>query len=149
MTGRATQNPTTVLAGALKPVNSRHFPSITDPRQVGALLRAIDDYKGSTVTRCALQLAARLFVRPGELRHPEWSEFDCHQNEWRIPASKMKMRSPHIVPLSKQSMESILELQAITGAGRYLFPSIRSGKRPMSENTVNECCDVLDTPQKK
>jgi integrase len=136
-TGRATHNPTTALKGALKPVNNRHFPSITDPRQVGELLRAIDDYKGSAVTRCALQLAPRLFVRPGELRHAEWSEFDFDQKQWRIPGTKMKMRSPHIVPLSTQSVGFLRELEMFTGGGKYLFPSIRSAQRPMSENTVN------------
>jgi integrase len=136
-TGRASQNPAMALTGALKPIINRHFPSITDPRKVGELLYAIDGLEGSTVTRCALQLAARLFVRPGELRHAEWSEFDLQQHEWRILANKMKMRSPHIVPLSTQSMQLIRELHAFTGTGRYLFPSTRSAKRPMSENTVN------------
>ncbi len=136
-TGRSTRNPAAELAGALSPVNKRHFPSITDPRSVGALLRAIDGYEGSFVTRCALQFAPLVFVRPGELRHAEWSEVNLTEAEWRIPADKMKMRAMHIVPLSGQASTVIEELRPLTGRGKYLFPSERSAARPMSENTIN------------
>ena len=114
-----------------------HFASLTDPKEIGALLRVIDDYQGSTVTRCALQLATLVFVRPGELRHAEWSEIRLDLSEWRIPASKMKMKRDHIVPLSMQAIEILEEIQPLTGFGRYVFPSLRTHTRPMSENTIN------------
>jgi len=136
VTGRAERNPTADLRGALAPVKQKHHASITDPVEIGKLLRAIYDYRGSFVTRCALQLAPLFFVRPGELRHAEWNEFDFEKAEWRIPAEKMKMRVQHLVPLCTQAMTILQELHAYTGEGKYLFPSVRSSKRPMSENTV-------------
>ncbi|MDQ5900046.1 MAG: site-specific integrase [Candidatus Rickettsiella isopodorum] len=117
-------------------MKKRHHASITDPVEVGKLLRIIDGYEGFFVTKCALQLAPLFFVRPGELRHAEWGEFDFGKAEWRIPAEKMKMREQHIVPLSIQAITILQELKAFTGDGKYLFPSIRSSKRPMSESTV-------------
>lgn len=135
-TGRAERNVSADLIGALAPVKKRHHASITDPVEVGKLLRIIDGYEGFFVTKCALQLAPLFFVRPGELRHAEWGEFDFGKAEWRIPAEKMKMREQHIVPLSIQAITILQELKAFTGDGKYLFPSIRSSKRPMSENTV-------------
>jgi integrase len=101
------------------------------------LLKAIDSYEGAITSRCALQLAPLVFVRPGELRHAEWSEIDLERAEWRIPAAKMKMKEPHIVPLSRQACAILEELKPLTGGGRYVFPSVRSLERPMSENTVN------------
>jgi integrase len=100
-------------------------------------LRAIDGFTGSFTTRCALRLAALVFVRPGELRHAEWTEFDFDNAEWRIPAGKMKMKEQHIVPLSAQAIAILREIQPLTRVGRYVFPSERTGARPMSENTVN------------
>jgi len=100
-------------------------------------MRSIEAYTGSFVTKCALRLAALVFVRPGELRKAEWSEFDLDKAEWRIPAERMKMRSPHIVPLSRQAVEVISELKPLTGNGLLLFPGEFTKQRPMSENTVN------------
>lgn len=117
--------------------DTKHHASITDPKEAGALLRAIDGFMGAFTTRCALRFAPLVFVRPGELRHAEWAEFDFDKSEWRIPASKMKMGEQHIVPLSRQANETLAELQRVTGSGKYVFPSERGGGRPMSENTVN------------
>ena len=136
-TGRAERDISADLRGALPPAKAKHHPSIIDPVQIGVLLRAIDGYQGGHITKCALQMAAHVFVRPGELRHAEWSEFNFETCEWRIPAEKMKMRTPHIVPLSTQVLMILDELRPLTGSGKYLFPSVRSSKRPMSNNTVN------------
>lgn len=143
-TGRAERDPTGDLKGALAKPKQRHHASITDPKRVGALLRAIDAYEGSFTTKCALRLAPLVFVRPGELRKAIWDEFDLDTAEWRIPAHRMKMREPHWVPLSRQAVEILRELQPKTGRGipakpnvpRYLFPGARSRERPMSENAV-------------
>lgn len=121
----------------LQPVKTRHHASITDPKQVGALLRAIDGFVGSFVTKCALQLAPLVFVRPGELRHAEWAEIDLDAAVWRIPAGKMKMAEAHIVPLSEQAVAILREIHPLTASKRYVFPSERGGGRPMSENTIN------------
>jgi integrase len=104
---------------------------------VGALLRAIDAYTGSHVTRAALQLAPMTFVRPGELRQAEWSEFDLDAAQWNIPAERMKLRLPHIVPLSSQAVSILRELYPLTGAGRYVFPGLQSRKVPMSNMALN------------
>jgi integrase len=135
-TGRASDDPTAALRGALKTPITRHRASITDPKLIGPLLRVVEGYRGSFVTACALKLAPLLFVRPGELRHAEWSEFDFDAATWRIPAAKMKMGAVHIVPLSAQSLAVLRELQPLTGAGRFVFPGIRGRGRPMSENNV-------------
>jgi integrase len=134
--GLAERDPSADLKGAIPPPKTKHHASIINPNEIGELLRAIDGYQGGFVTKCALRLAPLVFVRPGELRHAEWSEFDLDKAEWRIPAEKMKMRVMHIVPLSTQAIEILGELKALTGNGKYLFPSVRSLKRPMSENTV-------------
>ena len=138
-TGRAERDPTVDLKGALAPVVSEHHASITEPKRIGELLRAIDGYTGHSVTAHALKLAPLLFVRPGELRHAEWTEFDLDNVEplWRIPAEKMKMGEQHVVPLSAQALALLRELRSVSGRGRYVFPSVRSGSRPMSDNTVN------------
>lgn len=125
------------LKDILPAADVQHHASVTDPKAVGGLLRAIDGFTGAFTTRCALRLAALLFVRPGELRHAEWAEFDFDKAEWRIPAGKMKMREQHIVPLSIQAIGILREIQTVTAHGRYVFPSERGGSRPMSENTVN------------
>lgn len=136
-TGRAQADLSLVLKGALIPVKEKHHPSITDPKKIKHLLLALDGYSGSFITEQALKLAPLLFVRPGELRHAEWSEIDFEAAEWRIAAGKMKMKAVHLVPLSRQALSILLELQPLTGHGRYVFPSVRSWSRPMSENTVN------------
>lgn len=125
------------LRGAITPVKHVHHAAILKPQAIGELLRNIEAYKGSHVTRCALRLAPLLFVRPGELRQAEWSEFDFEAAEWRIPPEKMKARSLHVVPLSQQALEIIqADLLPLTGHGKYLFPG-RTPSRPMSENTLN------------
>ena len=135
-TGRAERDPAADLRGALSPVKTINRAAITEPKKVGALLRAIDDYQGSFVVKCALRLAPLFFVRPGELRNAEWSEIDFENAEWNIPASKMKMKEPHLVPLSKQAIEILKELKEYTGSSRYVFPSGRSFDRPMSNNAI-------------
>jgi integrase len=136
-TGRAERDPTGDLRGALAPVVVRNHAAITEPIKIGQLLRAIDGYQGQPATEYALKLLPLVFVRPGELRAAEWSEFDLETAEWRIPGSRMKMREPHIVPLSRQAVALLRDLQPLTGAGRYLFPSLRGGDRPISNNTLN------------
>ena len=136
-TGRAQRDVAADLRGALAPEKKGHYPTIVDPKKIGYLLRAIQDYQGSFLTRCALRLAPLFFVRPGELRQAEWFEFDFKAKEWRIPASKMKMRETHIVPLSTQAIAILEELKPLTGEGRYLFPGVRYPTRPMSDNTLN------------
>lgn len=135
-TGRAERDPSADLRGALTPAKHERMATITEPKKIGELLRAIDGYEGTPVAKCALKLAPFVFVRPGELRHAEWSEVDLDAAEWRIPAEKMKMKDPHIVPLSSQAVEVLTEILPITGKGRYVFPSVRTNARPMSENTV-------------
>ncbi len=135
-TGRAERDPSPDLKGALPPVKEKHLAAITDPKQIGALLRAMDDYQGQFVTKCALRLAPLFFVRPGELRKAEWAEFDLDKAEWNIPAERMKMREPHLVPLSAQAVAILRELHALTGSGRYVFPGARSNGRPMSDNAI-------------
>lgn len=133
----AKSDPTRDLRGALVSHKAKHHAAILEPAKAGELLRAIDGYEGSPVVHVALQLSALLFVRPGELRHAEWIEIDFNAAVWRIPAAKMKMRSEHAVPLSTQALTLFRKLAALTGEGRYAFPSIRTPARPMSENTVN------------
>lgn len=136
-TGRAERDITADLKGALAPVTSTNRAAITDPARVGGLLRAIDGFQGQPATAYALKLAPLLFVRPGELRAAEWSEFDLDAAEWRIPAARTKMRTAHVVPLSRQAVAILRAAHMLTGSGRYVFPSLRSRDRPMSENTLN------------
>ena len=143
-TGRAERDPTGDLRGALPPPKEKHHASIVEPSRVGELLRAIDSYQGFYVTRCALRLAPLVFVRPGELRKATWDEINFTAAEWRNPAARMKMREVHIVPLSRQAIEILRELEPLTGNGipakpdvpRYIFPGGRSRERPMSEGAV-------------
>jgi len=135
-TGRAERDPTRDLSGALAPTKEKHLATITDPEEVGALLRAIDSYEGAWITRCALRLAPLVFVRPGELRQAQWAEFDFEKSEWRIPATRMKMRVQHIVPMSTQAIAVLRDLQPLTGRFAFAFPGVRSRFRPMSENTI-------------
>lgn len=136
-TGRAEHNPVADLRGALASPEVRHHAAITDPRELGSLLRAIEGYSGDVTTRAALKLSALLFVRPGELRHAEWAEIDLVACEWNIPAGKMKMRQPHLVPLCEQAVATLRELHQLTGRGQYVFPGGRSPRRPMSNNAIN------------
>jgi integrase len=135
--GRSDRDVTIDLKGALTPVVAKHFASITEPRRVGELLRAIDGYVGQPATSFALRLAPLLFVRPGELRGARWSEVDVTNAEWRVPGERMKMGDPHIVPLSRQAIAILHALEPITGHGKYLFPSLRSADRTISEATLN------------
>ena len=114
-TGRAERDPSMDLCGALTAPQVNHRATIVDPKSIGALLRAIDGFDGQPTTRAALRLAAYVFVRPGELRHAEWKEFNLDAAVWSIPAEKMKMRRPHRVPLARQPLAMLCELQAITG----------------------------------
>jgi len=134
-TGRATYDPTQDLKGALQPVITKHQAAITDPVEVGELLRAIAGYKGQFVTLCALKLAPMVFVRPSELRQALWEHIDIETKEWRYHVNKTN--TAHIVPLSRQAVTILKELHALTGLSPYVFPSIRTNSRPMSENTIN------------
>jgi len=135
-TGRAERDPCPALRGALAPVKQSHYPAVTDPKKIGGLLRAMDSYEGTLVTKCALRLAPLVFVRPGELRAAEWSEIDLERAEWTIPAARMKMGVAHLVPLSTQAVAILKEAQALTGEGRFVFPSARTADRPMSDNAI-------------
>jgi integrase len=136
-TGRAERDPVPDLKGALQPAKTTHFATMTDPKAIGELLQAIDGYHGSFVTKCALQLAPLVFVRPGELRAAEWAEIDLDAAEWNIKADRMKMRIAHLVPLSKQAVAILREIHPLTGRGKYVFSSEQTSTRPMSENTLN------------
>ena len=136
-TARLASDPTRDLRGALTAPQPKHYGAIIEAKRAGELLRAIDGYEGMGLTRLAMQLSAHLFVRPGELRHAEWSEIDLDGALWIIPAEKMKMRKAHQVPLSRQSIALFREIHPLTGPAGYVFPSIRTHTRPMSENTVN------------
>lgn len=141
--GSAERDVTQDLRGALQKAERRHYAAITEPSQLAPLLRAMDGYMGHIYSRTALKLTPLVFVRPGELRTAEWSEIDFEAAEWRIPAAKMKMANDHVVPLSTQAVELLREVQPISGHGKYVFPSIRTGERPMSENTVNAALRAL------
>ncbi len=145
-TGRADRDPTPDLRGALPAIQKQHYAAITDPAEAGALLRAIDGYKGGFITLCAMKLAPLFFLRPGELRQAEWAEFNLDRGEWNVPVERLKLRTTeknrrkgefHLVPLAEQAIPILRELHALTGSGRYVFPSTRTDTRPMSDNTVN------------
>jgi len=136
-TARIPSDPTRDLRGALTTPTVTHYGAIIDPERVGELLRAIDGYEGQPMTKLAMQLAPHVFVRPDELRHAQWSEFDFDGALWRIPAAKTKMRKDHLVPLSRQSLALFKDAKALTGPEGFVFPSIRSRRRPMSDNTIN------------
>lgn len=135
-TGRAEYNPAPHLHGALPPAKSTHLAAIMEPKAIGGLLRAIDDYQGTLVTKCALKLAPLVFVRPGELRAAQWSEIDLEKAEWNIPAERMKMRQPLLIPLAIQAVTILRDLHPLTSTGKYVFPSARSTNRPMSDNAI-------------
>jgi len=137
VTGRAERDPTVDLRGAIAAVVRRNRPAIVDPARIGELMRAISGYRGDVSTEFALKLLPLTFVRPGELRLAEWPEFNLKAAEWRIPATRMKMRELHVVPLSNQALSLLTDLYVLTGSGRLVFPSIRSKDRPISDNTLN------------
>lgn len=143
-TGRCAHNPVTDLRGALTPTVVKHMAAVLEPAKAGELLRAIDGYTGQPMTRAALLLSALLFQRPGNIRAMEWSWLNLDDGVLTIPAESMKRRlhekingRPHFVPLAPQAVQVLRALQPLTGHGRYVFPSLRTGERPMSENTVN------------
>jgi len=142
-TGRCERDPTGDLRDALKPIQTRHHAAIIDPQRAGELLRAMADYRGQPVTRAALQLAAMVFQRPGEVRKAEWAEIDLDAGLWTIPSERMKRTrqgklsgAAHIVPLATQAVAVLSDLHPLTGHGLYVFPSLRTGERPMSDNAI-------------
>ena len=142
-TGRCERDPSPDLRDALRPIQTRHHAAIIEPKRVGELLRSIADYRGLPVTRAALQLAALVFQRPGEIRQAEWVEVDFDAGLWVIPSTRIKRTlqakasgAAHVVPLSTQALAVLRELQPLTGHGRYVFPSLRTGERPMSDNAI-------------
>jgi integrase len=136
-TARAERDICSDLRGALITPRTTHRAAITTPTEAGGLLRAVEDYDGNDLTRIALRLLPHLFVRPGELRWAEWSEFDFDKAVWTIPDHKMKMRRPHAVPLSRQALAIIGEIEHDASYSAFLFPSLRALDRPMSDNTIN------------
>lgn len=136
-TARAKHNIAADLQGALIAPKVKRHAAIIDPKGVGGLLRAIEGFEGHPTTQWALKLAPHVFVRPGELRMAEWTEIDLDAGIWRIPGSRMKMNREHVVPLSTQAVAILNEARQLTGGGRYVFPSVRTSLRPMSENTLN------------
>ncbi|WP_186401357.1 tyrosine-type recombinase/integrase [Sphingopyxis sp. P1IMeth2] len=146
-TARAERDPAQLLIGALTTPRVKHFPAITDPVTFGALLRAIEDYQGDPAVMHALRLTPHVFQRPGEVRHMEWTEVDFGKAVWIIPEGKMKMRQPHSVPLSRQSLAILTNMRSLSGSGRYVFPSIRSRARPISENTINAALRRMGYPK--
>lgn len=135
-TGRSEQDPAAPLRGTFKTHRPKNFAALTKREEVGELLRKIDDYDGSVITKAALKLLALTFVRTAELRSAEWAEIDLEKAVWTIPAEKMKMGLAHVVPLSRQAVEVLRELHQLTGRAQFAFPQDRRPQRPMSENTV-------------
>lgn len=140
-TGRATGNPAADLIGALISTQTKHFASITEPEDVATLLNAIWGYQGSPVVLAALKLSAFLFVRPGELRHARWADINLDKAEWRYVTSKTK--TPHIVPLARQSVEILRDVRPFARRSEYVFPGVRSLSKPISENTINAALRYL------
>lgn len=136
-TGRCTVDVARDLQGALTSPKAKNYAAILEPAKFGALLRAIEVFDGSPITKFALQLSPHIYVRPGEMRHAEWEEFDLDEAIWHIPPGKMKSKRKHDVPLSTQSVSILRELRNLTGPKGYVFPSLHTSLRPMSENTVN------------
>ena len=142
-TGRAERDPSVDLKDALTQPTKTHFKSITEPTEVGPLMAAITNYHATPVVMAALRLSPLLFCRPGELRHLEWSEVNFSETRIELPAAKMKIKEPHIIPLASQAVEILKELQPITGRGKYVFPSARGASRPLSENGVRTALRTL------
>jgi len=141
--GRAERDPSSDLTGALKPPKKKHLASITDPKEVGNLMLAIEGFQGTATVMAALKLSPILFSRPGELRHMEWDEINFESEQWEIPAEKMKIGQPHIVPLPKQAIAILKDHQLLTGRGKYVFPSARGASRPLSDNGVRTALRTL------
>jgi len=141
--GMATVDPSATLISVLRKTEEKHYPAITEPRALATLLRSLYSYSGTLTVKRALQLAPLVFVRPGELRNAEWAEIDFEAALWAIPAEKMKMRQPHIVPLSRQAIEILKSVYALTGNGRYVFPSARSADKKMSSNCFTWAFDAM------
>ena len=146
-TGRAASDPARDLRGALRPVKVEHLPAVTDPKRLGELLRMMDGYAGGPVVQAALRLAPLVFVRPGELRTAEWKDINFDSAEWRFTVSKTK--TEHIVPLAAQSIRILQEIRLLTGSGRFVFPSPRTGDRPMSENAILAALRSLGIPKEE
>ena len=146
-TGRVERNIAADLKGALTPAEKTHLAAVTDPKLVGPLLRVLDGYEGTLTVQCALRIAPLVFARPGELRKAEWKDIDFDKAEWKLIASKTN--SNHIVPLSRQAVEILLELHPLTGRGRYVFPNARSKDRPMSDNAVLAALRSLGIPKEE
>jgi len=142
-TGRAERDPSGDLRGALKTKTKKHYAAITDPAEVARLLLAIDAFQGTSTVKAALQLSPLLFQRPGEIRGMEWAEINWEEERWEIPADKMKIRQPHIVPLCTQSIDLLKGLHRLTGRGRYVFPSARGASRCLSENGVRSALRTM------
>jgi integrase len=136
-TGRAEHDPCSALRGAIAAPRVKSHAALLEPEEIGGLMRAIRSYSGDPIVRLALEFSAHVFQRPGEVRQANWSEIDFERAIWTIPAERMKMRLPHRVPLSPEAKAILQELREMTGSGKFVFPSLRSPKRPMSENTVN------------
>jgi integrase len=143
-TGRCQRNPAADLRGALTPVRKGNFAAVTEPEQLTKILLALDSYEGTLTVRCALRLAPLVVVRPGELRKAEWKDFDLDKAEWRFVASKTNPN--HLVPLSKQAVAILRDVQTFTGAGRFVFPSARSTQRPMSDAAVLAAMRRMEIP---
>ncbi|WP_224983564.1 tyrosine-type recombinase/integrase [Geomonas agri] len=150
--GRADRDPTADLKGLLPPRSQKHHAAITEPKEVAGLLRAIDGFTGTFTVKCAMQLAPLVFLRPGELRQAEWSEFDLGAAEWNIPIERMKLKKrvkeyragqKHLVPLSSQAIAILQSLKALTGQSKYVFPSARSFTRPMSNMAINAALERM------
>ncbi len=142
-TGRCERNPAPDLHGALRPIVVKHMAAVLDPVGVSALMRAIATYEGQPLTRAALELSALRFQRPGNIRQMEWAEVDVDDGLWTIPAAKMKRTvhgkvngRPHMVPLAARAVAILRDLHPLTGHGRFVFPSLLTGERSMSENTL-------------
>jgi integrase len=135
-TGRAENDPAAPLRGTFKAHKSGHFAALTKPSELGQLLARIRDYDGSIITRCGLLLLAYTFTRTTELRAAEWTEFGLDSASWAIPAERMKMNESHYVPLSRQALQILMEIRALTGSSRWVFPNERNSQKPMSENTM-------------
>lgn len=145
VTGRAASDPSRDLRGALPPVKPQHLAAVTEPKRVGALLRAIDGYEGTLTVACALKLAPLVFVRPGELRQAVWEDIYLDAAEWRFVVTKTD--TPHVVPLSRQAVAILREVAPLTGHGRYVFPSARTDARPMSDNAILAALRRLGIPK--
>jgi integrase len=141
-TGRAPRDPAADLRGALPPAQSKHYATITDPKEIGVLLRALEGYRGGFAVSCALRLSPLVFTRPSELRNAVWTEFNLDNGEWRIPAERMKAGAPHLVPLASQAVAILRELRPLTCGQAFLFPG-RDASKSMSENTLNKALRSL------